>query len=143
MKITIERPYSSHYKQRHFLIKGNGKTLGYIGNGDQKEIEINDESQLQIKIDSFTGGPLIHSGKLRSGTRLLVYSKPYLAIFPLAGLFFLVIILGISYFGISRDWMTSLLIGLLLISYIPFLTIWKNRWLKVEVQEPVGKENVV
>lgn len=134
MRIILIRPHSSYYKQRHFKVKINGRLLDYIANDEIKEIDIYSDDQLQIMIDTFTGSSKIKISELKEGSRIIISPKPFLAVFPLAGLFILVFMIAISYIGNDIGQLGNFFIGLLLVAYIPFLTFWKDQWLKIDIE---------
>ncbi|MDI3526687.1 MAG: hypothetical protein PWR03_870 [Tenuifilum sp.] len=136
-KITIYRPQESFNKYCSYKILARNSVLTELKNGERKIIEIPDELEnktLKAKMQ-WCGSGEIELNKLTENETIKVSGNEFFnrtlisvdAIFP---------ILGLSYTMKNQNELLKYVgIGvliLLLIGLIGTITIWKDKWLKVE-----------
>ncbi len=130
IKISLEREKSSYYKKRSFRIIQQGNKIGYISPNEVKEIEIDAEFDLQIKIDSYTG-TRISKDQISQKTRYLISPVPFFALSPIIWILIFIIIIFIpSLVNDSEEYLVYLIVAGL-ITYIPIPTIFRYKWLKI------------
>ena len=136
-KITIHRPKESFNKYCSYKILVGESTLTELKNGEEKIIEIPNELEnepLKAKIQ-WCGSGKIELNNLTENETIKVSGNEFFnrklifvgATFPLIGLTFTMKNQNelLKYIGIG-------VLILLLIGLIGTMTIWKNKWLKVE-----------
>jgi len=132
IKISLEREKSSYYKKRSFRIIQEGNKIGYISPNEVKEIEVDAEFDIQIKIDSYTG-VRITKNQISEKYRYLISPVSFFALSPIIWISIFIIIIFIpSLFNNSEEYLVYL-VAAGLITYIPLPTVFKYNWLKISI----------
>jgi hypothetical protein len=130
IKISLEREKSSFYKKRSFQIIQEGSKVGYIQPNEIKEVEIEAESDILIKIDSYTGVK-ISKDQISEKTIYRISPVPFFALSPIIWILIFIIIIFIPSFINNSEEYLAYLVAAALITYIPLPTVLRYNWLRI------------
>jgi hypothetical protein len=132
VEIELTREDASLYRRKSFTVIQGKSKIGYLLPGESKAFVVNPKERVVLKIDSITGGkidPKMLSDKRKFSIELnrtfarspMIWSALIISAILLPGIFD----------GLTKELSTVILLAVLL-SYLPFLTFFRYRWLKVQ-----------